>query len=266
MGLFDCLKPRAQGDETRGSEAKVASLGKTATDIRLQAYDRDEALRQLIELGTSTAASALLKRFGVKVDPSITDEDEKQLVFDGILAIAAGKKGVPLDDAGRSALRQAVIERVRSFCEAAETLTWAIKLLRSLLVDEDYERELLALLERHDTEYVRNVEPKVNLLAALESVKSPGARRAVEAYLSDVNETVRYHAVQTLYAEGDAACVPALVAMLAKEESVRIKNKVAEGLARAGWSAGVELRDALRTGLRDAREYRVGDDGEIDRV
>lgn len=266
MGLLDFLKPRAKGDDTKGADAKVASLGKTATDVRLQAYDRDEALRQLIELGTNEAASALLKRFSVKVDPSITDEDEKQLVFDGILAIAAGRKGAPLDDAGQSALRQAVIDRVRSFCEAAETLTWAIKLLRSLLGDEDYERELLALLERHDTEYVRNVEPKVNLLAALESVRSPSARRAVEAYLGDVNETVRYHAVQTLYAEGDAGCVPALVAMLAKEESARIKNKVADGLARTGWTAGAELCDALRMGLREARDYRVRDDGKIERT
>ncbi|MSP25150.1 MAG: HEAT repeat domain-containing protein [Myxococcales bacterium] len=267
MGLIDFLKLRGtKADEPKGASSKIASLGKTATDIRVQSYDRDEALRQLVELGTADAAQALLKRFSVKVDPSITDEEEKQLVFDGITAIACGRKGAPLDDASKAALHEAVIERVRSYSETAENLTWSLKLLRAQLDDAAFESEILRLLARHDTEYVRNVEPKLNLLAALEAVKSEAAWHAVESYLGDVNETVRYHAVQTLFAVGDAGCVARLIGMLEREDSMRIKNKVADGFVRTGWRLSGALREDFRSRMTDARDYRIDDDGGIVRA
>ncbi len=286
MGLFDFFKrkdvpPPEPVAET--ADKKVASLGKKASDKRAQDYDRDEAIRALIQIGTHEAAIALLKRFSLKVDPSITDQAEKQLAFDGIVSIGRGERGKRVADAGKdpkqissapltqdevAALRDAVVDGVRDYCDSAENLTWPLNVLRALLDDEAYVAELLALLDEHDTEYTRNVEPKINILVAMESVPSQKIRDAAEEYLQDVNETVRFHAVQTLFAQAehagdDAHALGPMVAMLADEESVRIKNKVCEGVMQAGWTIPAALRDAWRDGTRDVYEYRTSADGKV---
>src|SRR4029079_11268447 len=103
------------------------------------------------------------------------------------------------------------------------------KILRELLDDEAYRDELITLREAHDTEYARNVEPKLQIIMALEHVLSDEVREAVEPFLDDANETVRFHAVETTFAQGKSVSIPALIKLLSTEESVRIKNKIAEG-------------------------------------
>ncbi|MCK6591149.1 MAG: HEAT repeat domain-containing protein, partial [Polyangiaceae bacterium] len=129
--------------------------------------------------------------------------------------------------------------------------------------DEDYEAELLDLLDKFDTEYARNVEPKIQIIIALEEIVSDDVRESVERFLEDVNETVRFHAVQTLLAQKGQESVAAIVKMLAAEESVRVKNKVAEGMLLRGWVIPAELRDTAREALRDAGGYSIGSDGKI---
>ena len=169
----------------------------------------------------------------------------------------------PLTKAEKAELRDAVVEAARDFCQRAQNLTWTLKVMRALLGDAGYEKELLALLAQHDTEYTRNIEPKINLLAALEDVPSQAVREAVEEYLDDVDETVRFHAVQTVFEQGDEASIAALVKMLKNEESVRIKNKVADCLSKHSWKVPSELLDEFRTGMQDAYELAVQDDGSI---
>jgi hypothetical protein len=256
-------------------------LAKTAADKRAQAYDRDEAIRGLIEIGTPEAAAPLLKRFTLKVDPSITDQDEKQLALDGIVSIGKGERGKRVTDAGKeakeissepltaseiAALRDAVVGHARAYCKTAETLTLALKVMRELLDDAAYEKELLSLLQGFDTEYTRNVEPKINLLAALEDVRSETVRKAVEPYLLDANETVRFHAVETTFKQNNHESLSPLVAMLKEEESVRVKNKVAEGLLRLGWTVPEALRNDFREGFRDVYEFRATADGKVQRA
>ncbi len=265
MGLFDFLKkksspppPEAGGKADGGKAAakpaapvdkRVAGPAKVAGDKRAQTYDRAEAIQFLADLRTPEAATALLKRFTFTIDPSITDQEEKDVAFQGI--VGAGAEVVP-----------AVIE----FCLKAETLTWPLKILRELLEDDAYQAELIDLLGRFDTEYARNVDPKVQLLQALEEVVSEEVREAVAPFLEDVNETVRFHAVEVTFAQNDAESVPALVKLLENEESVRVKNKVAERLAQRGWVIPPELREATTHALRDTQGYRVGADGKISRA
>lgn len=245
MGLFDFLRKSSPPAGQPPVDKKVAGPAKVVADKRAQTYDRLEALQQLAEMRTVEAATALLKRFTFSIDPSITDQEEKDLAFQGI--IAAGKD---------------VVEPVAEFCVKAETLTWPLKILRELLDDDEYKEELLDLLGRFDTEYARNVEPKIQLIAALEEIVSDEVRETVEPFLDDVNETVRFHAVQTLFAQNNAEIVPALVKLLENEESVRIKNKVAEGLLFRGWTIPEELRDLASEALREAA-YTLGPDGKI---
>jgi HEAT repeat protein len=249
VGFFDFLRksnpPPAGGAAAPGGK-KVAGAARVAADKRAQTYDRLEAIQQLAEMKSADAAAALLKRFTFVIDPSITDQEEKDIAFQGV--VAAGKDAVP-----------AVIE----FCVKAEALTWPLKILRELLEDDEYREELIDLLGQHDTEYARNVEPKLQIISALEAVVDDDVRDAVAPFLEDVNETVRFHAVQTTFAQNNAECIPALVKLLEAEESVRIKNKVAEGLSFRGWVVPEELRAATATALRDTSGYSVGPDGKI---
>ncbi|MEM9876414.1 MAG: HEAT repeat domain-containing protein, partial [Myxococcota bacterium] len=233
-------------------------------------------------MGTPGAAGALLRRFKVKVDPSITDNEEKQMAFDGIVAIGRGEKGKRVEDEGKdgkeissaaltdeevAALRDAVVAHCKAYCARAENLTWPLKVIRALHDDAGYEREVLSLLSQHDTEYTRNVEPTVNLLAALEGLASETVRQAVEAYLEDQDETVRFHAVQTLFTIGDGQSLAPLISMMAEEESVRIKNKVCDGIVAADWSAPEELRPVMAQAMNDVYEYRLDvDSGRVTRA
>ena len=266
MGIFDFLRG-GKGGKTAPPPAapappldkKIAGPAKIAADKRAQTYDRIEAIQALVDAGTPEAAAALLKRFNFSIDPSITDQDEKDLSFQGI--VSAGRAS---DEA-----QLQVVEAVRTYAAKAEQLNWPLKVLRELLEEQGYVDEVCELLEKYDTEYARNVEPKVQLIAALEDVGSAGgsiardAREAVEPFLEDVNETVRFHAVQTTFAQGDAGSVGPLVKLLQGEESVRVKNKVAEGLLKQGWVIPDELRDATRKALRDTEQYSVGADGKV---
>lgn len=273
MGLFDIFKrDRPPGDDGKPADRKLGSLAKKASDKRSQAYDRDEALRALVELGTPGAAGALLRRFNLKVDPSITDQEEKQLAFDGIVSIGRGERGKRVSDEGKDAkeisstpltaeeiaeLRDAVVAHARAHCKSAENLTWGLKVIAALLDDANYEQELLDLLGDYDTEYTRNVEPKLNILAAMEDIRSDRIREAAEAFLEDVNETVRFHAVQTAFAQGNPLSLPPMVRMMKEEESVRVKNKVAEGVREQGWTIPEALREDFGQAMRDVYEYRL---------
>lgn len=275
MGIFDFFK---KGGAAKGTSApppaapvdkRVAGHAKLAADKRAQTYDRIEAIQALVTIGTPEAAAALLKRFSFSIDPSITDQEEKDLAFQGIVGAGRGLE-LPKDPGEREKAladlkqrRDDVIDSVVAYCEKAEQLTWPLKVLRELLDDEEYGAELVELLARHDTEYARNVEPKVQLIKALESIVSPEAREQAERFLDDVNETVRFHAVETTFAQNDPASVPALVKLLEAEESVRVKNKVADGLLQRGMVIPAELRDATSAALVDTNGYSLEADGKL---
>lgn len=246
MGLFDLFKgkskdsvaPAASGDKN------VARFARAAGDKHAQNYDRMEALEALARIPTADSAAALLRRFTFHIDPSITDQEEKEVAFRGMLACG-----------------EEAIEPIRAFCTKAESLSWPLKVLKETLPPERYGEELVKLLDRFDTEYVRNVEPKVQLLSELEHTKSPAAREAAEKFLDDVNESIRFVAVNATFAQDDAASVEPLVRILPGEESMRVKNKIAEGIASRGWSVPEPLRDETSKAL--PREYALKGDGTI---
>jgi hypothetical protein len=251
VGLFDFFKKKNSAPPPPAAavpqDKRVVGPGKIAGDKRAQSYDRMEALQQLADMKSPDAAAALLKRFTFVIDPSITDQEEKDVAFQGILA--AGKDVVP---------------SVLDFCAKAEALTWPLKILHELLDDEEYEEKVIDLLDRFDTEYARNVEPKIQVIQALEEVKSEHVREAVEPFLEDVNETVRFHAVQTTFAQNNVESLVPMVKLLEAEESVRVKNKVGEGLVFRGWEIPAELRAAVDAALGET-SFSLGADGKIKR-
>ncbi len=128
---------------------------------------------------------------------------------------------------------------------------------------ERYVEELIRLLERFDTEYTRNVDPKQQIIAELEHYNAPAVRPAVERFLEDASEAIRFVAVATLFAQENAESAAPLGRALAAEESVRVKNRIAEGLAARGWS----IPEDGRAGISEAlpAPFAFGGDGKVKR-
>lgn len=229
MGLFDLFKgsPKAEGKPR--PKASPAAKWADRIERRVQNYDRQEAIQALSEMGTPEAVEALLKRFTFLIDPSITDQEERDAAFRGILR------------AGRGA-----IEPVRAFAAKAESLAWPMKIVKALVGDSEYVEELLRWLAKWDTDYAKFVDPKVQILAVLEEHRHPQIREGVERFLEDVNEPARFHAAATLLVQDDPEALPALAKLLVEEESVRVRTKVAEGLAARGWPLAEDTRAAVR--------------------
>jgi hypothetical protein len=232
MGLFDRFKSSSRGDGRERLKGNPAAKWADRIEKRVQNYDRQEAIQALAEMASAEAAEVLLKRFTFHMDPSITDQEEKEAAFRGVLR--AGK---------------AAIVPVRAFAEKAESLAWPMKIMKELVEGDEYVEELLRWLSRWDTEYAKFVDPKVQLLTALEEHRHPRIREEAERFLEDVNEPARFHAVCALIAQDDPAALPALVSLLQSEESVRVRSKIAEGIAGRGWVLSAEDRDAARKAL-----------------
>lgn len=251
MGLFDFLSKKKPGDSTAEAPPKRASakdmnrLGKLAGDKMAQNYDRQEAIDELSKMKNGDAAAALLRRFSFTMEPSITDQEEKETAAEGI--VAAG---------------EAAIDPIRRYCARAESLTWPLKVLRRIVGDEQMEKELLELLAEFDTEYMRNAEPKIQLISVLEEHPSEEVRIGVEPFLTDANETVRFHAVVTTFAMNDEKSVAPLIAALEQEESLRIRNRIATGVSERKWKIPPELAEKCRASLPEGFSF----DGDLIRA
>jgi hypothetical protein len=278
LGFLDFFKRNDNRAEKLGQKPpqirkEVARFAETAANKRAQNYDRQEAIAGLADLAQPVeneeelkrtekgraqleehektrveAAGALLRRFNFVLDPTITDQEEKQLAFEGIQAV--GKK---------------ILEPLRTYAAKAESLSWPIKILKNALGDEDEAivGELLSWLSKWDTEYAKFVDPKVQLLVELEEHKDPRILDAVKDFLLDVNETSRFHAVGVSLAQQDDAALPLLVEMFVDEESLRIRNRVCEGFIARGWEVPEERRAEMRKFLPG--EYSIGAEGKIHR-
>lgn len=250
MGFFDFFKGKSGKDNDETSSDKkeggkksnpAAKWAEAAASKRAQAPDRQEALQELSKLKSADAAEALLKRFTFSIDPSITDQEEKEFAYEGILG--AGKEAV---------------EPVRAFAMKAESVQWPYKIMKEILDEEELVDELIKWLSRWDTEYAKFMDPKLQLLDALGDYKNPKVRPAVEPFLDDFTEEARYRAVQTILAQKEPESLGKLIDRYLDEESVRIKSKILDGISALGWDIPEDRRDAVRK----AMSYEYGIDGE----
>lgn len=240
MGLFDRFKKTSPA-HPKAVKSDLSRFEKLLSTKLSQELDRQEAIQQLAKAGTAEAVGVLLKRFNWHLDTSITDQDEKEMALEGIVA------------AGEEAL-----EPIRDYCRRAESLTWAIKALERIVSADHFAEELLTLLDQFDTEYIRNPEPKVQLISYLSAYPSAEVRTAIEPFLEDAGESVRFAAVAAVFAMSDVESVPSLVAALEHEESLRIRNRIAQGLAERDWLIPEAQREACEHGLPQGYQLAEG--------
>jgi len=208
--------------------------------------NRQEALEALRDLGTPEALTGLLQRFSLRVEPGITDDEEKEFVHQ--VLVDAGDKAV---------------EPVKKFITRALQPTWAIKVLSQLVPQEDLVATVIAALEREGAEYTRDPEKKIVLLDHLEPLDDPRIAPALAPFFADMNEDVRVKAVRALGKRCDEACREPLVQALLKareDKSERMRKAAADALAATGLSVKgftPSVEAALPPG------YVVGKDGVV---
>jgi len=255
MGLFDFLKKKnsspppadARAASRPAGDKNVARLGRVVADKLAQNYDRMEAIEALSRVHTGEAAAALLKRFSFAIEPSITDQEEKEVAFHGV--VACGEEA---------------IEPVLQFCEKAESLTWPLKILKEILPPDRYVEEIVDLLDAHDTDWSRNVDPKVHLIRALEGQKNDEVKEVLVRFLEDVSEPVRFQTTISLFSLEDPALLPKILERIAEEESMRLVVKVAECLELRGWEVPEAFRQTLARSLRSSPAgYNVSESGRV---
>jgi hypothetical protein len=244
MGLFDIFKSSSKGEDRPKKSNPAAKWAEAAGSKRAQPYDRQEALQELAKLATPEAVEALLKRFTFSTDPSITDQEEKDLAFEGVLKAGKG-----------------AIEPIRAFAGKAESLRWPMRILKEILAEEELVGELIVWLSKWDTEYAKFIDPKLQLLEELGDHVDERICTAVQPFLQDVNEPARFNAVIATLAQKDQSSVAPLLAVLLDEESVRVRSKIADGLAALGWEIPEEQREPVRKVLPP--QYSVNGAGSI---
>src|SRR6204780_1301186 len=119
MGFFDRFKSAGNGKP--GAKVNPAAKWADRVEKRAQNYDRQEAIQALADMGSADAVEVLLKRFTFHMDPSITDQEEKDAAFRGILRAGA-----------------LAIEPVRAFAAKAESLAWPMRIMKELVGEEEY--------------------------------------------------------------------------------------------------------------------------------
>lgn len=235
MGLFDVFKGGGGG------------LGKHAARVankRAQKHERWESIQVLAEDGSEEAIRALLTRFTIKVDPSITDGEEKNEAFHGIV-----RHG------------EAALGPVRDFLESSDTLAWPLKILKEIQSEQEVTTILLELLSKMDTEYERDPQKKIGLIATFEERKDPRIVDAVSRFLEDMNETVRFHTVGAILHQDEAEQARgALTEALLNEESVRVRIRILDGFIDHGWTLGEVKEEASK---RLPSGYALGKKGEV---
>ncbi len=239
MGLFDKL---GFGGTKEEKDLRVAkSLGKKVTEKFGPPENRQGAIEELGAMRTEAAIDALLARFTIRIDPGITDDEEKHRVLD--LVVAAGKVS---------------LEPIKRFLAARDEITWPLEALGELLTEQELIQILCGALNRAAVEYSRTSEKKVLLLHALSHHRSPDAVPAALPFLDDMDDDVRIAAAQVLCGqlqplpEGASAEETAIAATASTAAQEKGRVPLLETFLKAHEQHNARVREALAGLLADS--------------
>lgn len=227
MGLFDFFKAKggASGD---AQEKALLRHAERVLDKRAMSPDRFASIEYLCRLGTEEAWRALLPRYNFSVDPTITDREEKEYILEAI-----------------SSAGEAAVGPVKEYLLKTNSVNWPLKMLRALVSEEEFVGEMVDILSKEDTTYQKNPERKIQAIVALEELQDPRVADALLPFLDDVSEDARFHTVRTILAQDAPAAADALLELLAREDSMRIKTTLADGLHERGWPSSEAAREKV---------------------
>lgn len=246
MGLFDFFRDKEQVEARR-----IRKFKKTLTNMYVQPPERKYAIQMLQDANSPDAVLALLARFEDNAPNTTVDADEKNYVYEVLVAMA----GDPSLD-----VRGITTEYLRG---REEKINWPMKVLSDLLDRQEMISLVCELLESCGSDYQRDPEKKQELILRSADLKDEELSKELLRFLDDLNETIRFLTVEALLKHGYEELIEEpLRERLLEEESIRIVKKIAEAFAaNRDWLVPEEDREAVERILPD--EYALHKKGYI---
>ena len=211
MGFLDFL--------TGGSDGQLKRHTKRAKNLNAQAEDREASLHWLAQDGSEQAIFGLLGRFSVTYEHQMKDLNEKQLVFD--LLEGLGEK---------------VCDPIKTWSKTAPQFARPLQLVEKFEGEAAAVGFLIDMLSGENDPF--KPEKKRQILIRLAEYEDARIMPAIGPCLRDFDEGIRYAAVEAALAQPDESVRAELAACIAddKEESNRLRVRVAEAFHQRGWS------------------------------
>jgi HEAT repeat protein len=216
FGLFGSKEERERG--------ALKKLAGKVTEKYGPPENRQKAISQLGEMGTPAALETLLLRFTVRVDPGITDDEEKETALSILVAA-----------------REAAVPPIEKFVtEQDDGLAWGLRALATIAPAEKVREVVVRELGRLGRIYTRDPEKKIVLLKWLAEHHAGEGGAAVETallpLLEDFSDDVRISATRALAAAatGEAAREALIQLLLRDKDNARVRGEVLDALSRLG--------------------------------
>jgi HEAT repeat protein len=225
MGLLDVF--------SKSPEKRIKSCQKKVTERYGPPENRQKAIDQLLDLGSPEALAALLHRFTINAEPSITDAEEKEYTYKGILEFG-----------------EAAVAPIQAFLRRSDVAaSWMLKMLRALVSEEQVVTTCLEILEKLGPEYTRDPEKKLVLINTVGELIDPRVPPALLPFLDDASDDVRIASATALARhKDDRAREPLLKAFVESSDRARVVAAIAQSLAETGF--GVQgFREKIEQGL-----------------
>jgi HEAT repeat protein len=239
MGLLDMIG-------LGGPEGKVRRLQKKSMEKFGPKENRQGAIEELGELKTGPAIEALLLRYTFRVDPGITDDEEKARVL--ALITAAGP---------------VALEPVKRFISSRDEISWPLRALEALLPEAEVVQFLVEVARKVGSEYSRVPEKKVLLLHALMTHKSNEITPVVLPFLEDMDDEVQIAAAEVIVRQQDPVGRESLIQHFLKAHegsNARVREALAGLLADSPWDVK-GFTPKVEAALPDA--YKLDSKGKV---
>ncbi len=213
MGLFDFF-----GSKEEREKKRVKDLGKKAQEKYGDPLARTKALEALRDLETPEAIATLLSRFNATTEPSITDAEEKEFVFE--IVTGFGEKAVP---------------EVKAYLSRSDNVSWGLRCLDALVPADEVVETLVAILDRLSREYTREPDKKLLLVNYLANHEDARIAPVVRPLLEDPADDVRIAALSCLVKQRDEEAREAIILRFLEDEAPRVRAAAAAALADTGF-------------------------------
>jgi hypothetical protein len=218
MGLFGLF-----GSKEEREQGALKKLAKKVTERYGPPENRQKAMQQLSDMGTPAALRTLCRRFTVRAEPGITDDEEKETVRQMLVDEGAEAVG-PLETFVR---------------EEEEGVAWALRVLAEI-APEKVIGVVVGELSRLGKIYTRDPEKKLVLLTWLREHHAGASGADVEAallpLLEDFSDDVRITATRAIVsvAPGEKARDALIQLLLRDRDNARVRGEVLDALATLG--------------------------------
>ena len=201
-------------------EKQIERLRKKVKEPHGEAAVREGAAEKLLLIGSTPALRALLDRYTINVSPSTQDEREKEMVKAWLVRL-----GEP------------AVEPVIEFLKNERSVYWPARILRDILDEPDYCRELNSILLYMWKNPPATAFPKTQLIRSAEGLYSEELAKTIKLYLEDEDDDVRLASIEFLMGcpEKDAR-EDLLGCYVESEDRARIRLQILEDFVEKGWS------------------------------